>query len=157
MAQWIKNLPAVQETWVQSLGWEDLLEEEMETHSSIHAWKIPLTERSLVGCSPKGHRLGHDWATKHTHTHHKKIFFNLTLNSLSILTLFHTTSGCHTADATYPAQSWAAKCPPNTSLSFVFTEASTSELSSETHIISRKEAKGILSWKNSAPGQKLWG
>ena len=37
----IKNLPAMQETWVQSLGWEDPLEKKMATHSSILAWKIP--------------------------------------------------------------------------------------------------------------------
>ena len=41
-----KNLPAVQETWVQSLGWEDPLEKEMATHSSILAWKIPWTGES---------------------------------------------------------------------------------------------------------------
>ena len=40
----VKNLPAKQETWVQSLGWEDTLEWEMVTHSSILAWKIPWTE-----------------------------------------------------------------------------------------------------------------
>ena len=40
----VKNLPAVQETQVQSLGWEDLLEKEMATHSSILAWEIPQTE-----------------------------------------------------------------------------------------------------------------
>ena len=39
-----KNLPAVQETWVQSLGWEDPLEKGMATHSSIFAWKIPWTK-----------------------------------------------------------------------------------------------------------------
>ena len=44
MAQMVKNLPAVQETWVQSLGWEDPLEKEMATHSSILAWRIPWTE-----------------------------------------------------------------------------------------------------------------
>ena len=44
MAQTVKNLPAVQETWVQSLDWEDPLEKEMAIHSSILAWKIPLTE-----------------------------------------------------------------------------------------------------------------
>ena len=42
MAQLVKNPPAMQETWVQSLGWEDLLEEGMETHSSILAWRIPM-------------------------------------------------------------------------------------------------------------------
>ena len=41
VAQMVKNLPAVQETWVQSLGWEDPLEEGMATHSSILAWRIP--------------------------------------------------------------------------------------------------------------------
>ena len=40
-----KNPPAMQETWVRPLGWEDLLEKEMATHSSILAWKIPWTER----------------------------------------------------------------------------------------------------------------
>ena len=40
-----KNLPAMQETWVQSLGQEDPLEKGMETHSSILAWRIPWTEK----------------------------------------------------------------------------------------------------------------
>ena len=44
VAQSVKNLPAVQETQIQSLGHEDPLEKEMATHSSIHAWKIPGTE-----------------------------------------------------------------------------------------------------------------
>ena len=43
-AQTVKNLPAMQETRVQSLGWEDPLEEGMATHSSILAWIIPWTE-----------------------------------------------------------------------------------------------------------------
>ena len=44
VAQLVKNLPAVQETWVRFLGWEDPLEEGMTTHSSILAWEIPWTE-----------------------------------------------------------------------------------------------------------------
>ena len=44
MAQRVKNLPAVQETWVQSLGPEAPLEKEVATHSSIDAWRIPWTE-----------------------------------------------------------------------------------------------------------------
>ena len=44
MAQWVKNPPAMQETWLQSLGWEDPLEKEMATHSSILAWRNPRTE-----------------------------------------------------------------------------------------------------------------
>ena len=44
VAQTVKRLPAMRETWVQSLGWEDLLEKEMATQSSILTWKIPWTE-----------------------------------------------------------------------------------------------------------------
>ena len=44
MAHWVKNLPAIQEMWVQSLGWKDPLEKEMATYSSILAWEIPWTE-----------------------------------------------------------------------------------------------------------------
>ena len=44
MAQTVKNLPAIQETQVGSLGWEDPLEKGMATHSSVLAWKIPWTE-----------------------------------------------------------------------------------------------------------------
>ena len=44
VAQMVKHLPTMRETWVQSLGWENLLEKEMATHSSILAWKIPWTE-----------------------------------------------------------------------------------------------------------------
>ena len=46
VAQMIKNLPAMRETQVQSLGWEDPLEEVMATHSSILAWRIPWTEET---------------------------------------------------------------------------------------------------------------
>ena len=49
----VKRLPAMRDTWVQSLGREDPLEKEMATHSSTLAWKIPWTE-SLVGYSPWG-------------------------------------------------------------------------------------------------------
>ena len=59
VAQTVKRLPTVQETWVLSLGWEDPLEKEMATHSSILAWKIPWMEErgrlqsmgsQIVGC-----------------------------------------------------------------------------------------------------------
>ena len=51
----MKNLPAVQETRVQSLGWEDPLEEGMATHSSTLAWRIPWTEEPGGLHSPWGH------------------------------------------------------------------------------------------------------
>ena len=73
MTQMVKSLPAMWETCIQSLGWEDLLEKEMATHSSILVWRIPWTEKP-GDYSPWGHRVGHDWATHihtytHTHTH----------------------------------------------------------------------------------------
>ena len=51
----VKRLPAMRETWVQSLDWEEPLEKEMATYSSILAWKIPWTE-DLVGYSPWGRK-----------------------------------------------------------------------------------------------------
>ena len=48
VAQVVKNPPAMRETWVQSLGWEDLLEKGTATHSSILAWKIPWTEEAVA-------------------------------------------------------------------------------------------------------------
>ena len=60
MAQTVKNLPAEQETWVQSLSREDPQKEGMATHSSILAWKIPLTEEP-GRLLPMGlQRVGHD-------------------------------------------------------------------------------------------------
>ena len=47
VAQLVKNVPAMWENWVQSLGWEDPLEEGMATHSSILAWRIPWTEEPV--------------------------------------------------------------------------------------------------------------
>ena len=60
MAQVVKNLPAMWETQVQSLGQEDPLEKGMATHSSIFAWKIPGTEEPGGLPSMGSHRVGHD-------------------------------------------------------------------------------------------------
>ena len=59
----VKNLPAVQETWVQSLGQEDPLENGMATHSSTLAWRIPWREEPGRLQSMGSQRVGHDWAT----------------------------------------------------------------------------------------------
>ena len=59
----VKHLPAMQETRVQSLGWEDLLEKEMATHSSTLAWRIPRTEEPDGPQSMRSQKVGHDWAT----------------------------------------------------------------------------------------------
>ena len=60
MAQRLKRLPAMQETWVRSLGQEDPLEKEMVTHSSILAWRIPWTEEPGGLQSTGSQRVGHD-------------------------------------------------------------------------------------------------
>ena len=56
MAQRLKHLPAIQETWVWSLVWEDSLEKEMATHSSTLALQIPWTEELGAGYYPWGHK-----------------------------------------------------------------------------------------------------
>ena len=60
VAQSVKNLPAVQDTWVQTLGWEDPLEKEMATLSSILAWKISWTVEPGGLKSMVLQRVGHD-------------------------------------------------------------------------------------------------
>ena len=60
VAQLVKNPPAMWETWVWSLGWEDSLEKGKATHSSILAWRIPWTVQSTGS-----QRVGHDWVIFH--------------------------------------------------------------------------------------------
>ena len=60
VAQMVKRLSAMQETWVRSLGWEDPLEKEMAAHSSILAWRIPWTSEPGRLLSMGSQRVGHD-------------------------------------------------------------------------------------------------
>ena len=71
VAQLVKNLPAMQETWVRSLGWEDSLEKGKATHSSILAWRIPPTVQSMGS-----QKVGHDWVT-FTHSLLKAVVVSL--------------------------------------------------------------------------------
>ena len=63
VAQRLKRLPEMRETWVRSLVWEDPLEKEMATHSNILAWRIPWTEEPGGLQSMGSQRVTHDWAT----------------------------------------------------------------------------------------------
>ena len=63
VAQTVKRLSTMRETWVWSLGWEDPLKKEMAIHSSTIAWKIPWTEEPGRLQSMGSQRVGHDWAT----------------------------------------------------------------------------------------------
>ena len=58
MVQTVKNLPAKLETWAQSLGWEDPLEENMATHSNTLAWKIPMNREAYQATV---HRVAKSW------------------------------------------------------------------------------------------------
>ena len=69
VSKMVKNLPVTQNTWVQSLGWEDPLEKGMATHSSILTWRILWTEEPGKLQSMGSQRLGHNWATKHSTVH----------------------------------------------------------------------------------------
>ena len=68
MAQRLKHLPAMREAWVRSLDWEDPLEKEMATHSSILAWRIPWTEEPGGLQSMGLQRVGHDFTFTFTFT-----------------------------------------------------------------------------------------
>ena len=63
VAQMVKNLLAMQETWVQSLGWEDPLQKGMATHFSLLAWRTPWTEEPGGLQSMGSQRVWHDWVT----------------------------------------------------------------------------------------------
>ena len=73
VAQSVKNLPAMQETWVPLLGKGDPLEKEVATHSSVLAWKIPLTEEPGELQFMESLRARHDWATENVQYRHEHI------------------------------------------------------------------------------------
>ena len=60
------NAPAMQKTWVQSLGWEEPLEEGVATHSNILVWRIPMDKGAWRAPSIGLQRVRHNWVTKHT-------------------------------------------------------------------------------------------
>ena len=68
VAQMVKNTPAMQETWVRFLGWEDPLKEGMATHCSILAWRIPM-DRGAWHATVHGVTKSWTWQITHTHTH----------------------------------------------------------------------------------------
>ena len=94
VAQMVKHLPTVRETWVRSLGWEDLLEKEINTHSSTLAWKIPWTEEPGRLQSMGLQRFRHDWATSLHSLHsyildHEKKYFSWNFNPKTQIHISH--------------------------------------------------------------------
>ena len=82
----VKNPPAMWETWVRSLCWEDPLEEGMATHSSILAWRIPWTEEPGGVQSMGSQRVRHNRVTKHTN-HDLLRDWDRKIQELSILSI----------------------------------------------------------------------
>ena len=74
----------MQQTWVQSLGWVDTLEEGMTIHSSILAWRVPWTEEPGGLQSMESQRVGHDWATKHRYRAFEEFYTTSWLNNNKI-------------------------------------------------------------------------
>ena len=90
-AQLVKNLPAVWETWVLSLGWDDSLEKGKATHSSILAWRIPWTVQSIGS-----QRVGHDWVTFTWHCRLLSIYCMAPF-PFSVLLTFFLSHSCNLA------------------------------------------------------------
>ena len=86
MAQRLKRLPAMRETWVQSLGLEDPLEKEMAAYSSILGWRIPWMEE-LVGYGPRGHKESDTTERPHFHF---TVSYHLTVTLNQNMTFLHT-------------------------------------------------------------------
>ena len=78
VAQMVKNLPAMQEIRIQSLGQKDPLEKGMATHSSVLAWKIPRTEKTGGLQSVESQRVRHNWATEHGGEWKESFLYNFT-------------------------------------------------------------------------------
>ena len=88
VAQTVKRLPTMWETQVQSLGWEDLLQKEMATHSSILAWKISWTEEPGRLQSMGSQRVGHNLGSEHTHFFKMHLIFHFFLDPFWKVILF---------------------------------------------------------------------
>ena len=88
MAQTVKNLPAMWETWVWSLDWEDPLEKGMATHSSILAWESPCTEEPGGLQFMGSQRIRHNWVTKHSTAPKFPLLPSTTLHLLATTSLF---------------------------------------------------------------------
>ena len=86
----VKNLPARQEMWVRSLGWQDPMEKEMATHSSILAWEIPWTEEpgGLQSLESQKKRVRQGFAVKQTNKAIHTSYLNVKSHPTSALQLF---------------------------------------------------------------------
>ena len=94
VAQLVKNQPATWETWVWSLGWEDILEEDMATHPSVLAWRMHMDRGAWWAPVWGSQRVGHDWAAKHSARRQQQdLYWRLT--QVSVLLLLFSRSRRH--------------------------------------------------------------
>ena len=170
MAQTVERLPTMQETWVQSLGREDLLEKEMATHSGILAWKTPRMEEPGRLQSMGSQRVRHDWATL--------LFFLIKLNillsynpafaSLSIypneLKIYVHTKTCtwmFTATLFWSANTWKQpRCPSvgewvTIKLCYIKTAEYYSVLKEMGCRAPKRHRENVLSGKRSQPDNAI--
>ena len=112
VAQMVKHLSTMWETWVRALGWEDPLEKEMAIHSRTIAWRIPWTEEPGRLQSTGLQRVGHDWTTSLTHS--MNMFLCCSLNS-STLSWPHCVHKCSLGLLLYC-------CPENRVISTIFID-----------------------------------
>ena len=105
VAQMVKNLHAVQDTWVRSLVWEDSLEKGMAVHSSILAWRIPWTEEPGGLWSMGSQRVGHHWGGKVT-TNLDSI---LKSRDITLPTKVHLVKAMFFTVVMYECESWTIK------------------------------------------------
>ena len=109
----VKYLPAMRETWVRSLGWEDPLEKEMATHSSVLAWRIPGTGEAGGLPSMGSHRVGHDWsdlaAAAVMESLNLKLYLLLFKYGYSSRGTTGTENSCYTHQDNWPYYWWEGK------------------------------------------------
>ena len=143
----VKNLLAIQETWVQFLGWEDPLEKEMATHSSILAWRIPWTVCSLPGSSVHGvARVGHDLVSKPPPPVYCWCLHAQSLNRVQLSVTLWTVTCQAPLSMRFPRQEYCSRLP------FSFRESS--QLRDWTHV--SYLADSVLLSHVGSPSKYCW-
>ena len=168
MAQTVKHLPTVWEIWVQSPGWEDLLEKEMAIHFSILAWKIPWTEEPAVHGVAKSRTqlsdFAHSLITRQTATktteNAEVFFFNLAMLGLCCSTRVLPTTGGFSCPKPcgicFPTSDWTRiPCIGRRVLKHWTSRKSWETVLFRKNVLSKPEVQGKSLWKRTIPSSYL--
>ena len=150
----------MQETRVQSPGWEDPLDKEMATHSSILAWRIPWTDEPGRLQSMVSQRVGHDWVTN-THGNYISLLSKELLGPETVFCSCHYHTLMHPCPRFHPETSSVRHSPTRNMLPDLFARISLlvvmkTDVEAETPILWPPDAKNWLIWKNP-DAEKDWG